>query len=261
MHKILIIHGPNLNLLGTREPDIYGSDTLAEINAFINTELSEYGLELDFFQSNHEGAIIDRLHAAIGSRDGVVINPAAYTHYSIAIRDAIAGIGLPVVEVHLSDISRREPFRRTSVIRDVCYMQISGFGKMSYVYGVEALVGWQALQEITLARGLTAPDAFLRTALHVLDEHLPKFAGLGVYALREEELLLRASAGKKKLPEEIRPGMEGGAHHLIVPLRQGKRLLGELHVLAAAQVTLQAHDRTLLEKVAGLLVEKGTVGV
>ena len=132
--KILVINGPNLNLLGKREPNIYGVDTLNDIENWINDELRSRNIKLQWYQSNHEGKILDRLHHAIKDKnDGIIINPGAYTHYSYAIRDAISAISIPTVEVHFSDIKSREKFRQISVIKDVCLEQISGLGKNGYL--------------------------------------------------------------------------------------------------------------------------------
>ncbi len=137
--KIQVINGPNLNMLGIREPEIYGSLTLEEINLQLVRKGEELGVDLDFYQSNHEGSIIDKIQDCYGTIDGIVINPGAYTHYSIAIRDAIAAVGIPTVEVHLSNINSREDFRKISVIKSVCVKQIWGKGVNSYTEALEFL--------------------------------------------------------------------------------------------------------------------------
>jgi 3-dehydroquinate dehydratase II len=141
MIPVLVIHGPNLNLLGEREPAVYGSLTLAEIDRRLVEFGFSLGLEVRTFQSNSEGALIDALHQARGWARGVVFNPGGYTHTSVALRDAVAGIGLPVVEVHLSNVQAREEFRHRSLIAPVCLGSISGFGWRSYVLGLQALAG------------------------------------------------------------------------------------------------------------------------
>ena len=137
--KVLVIHGPNLNMLGMREPDIYGHQTLEEINAALTAHAERLDLHIETFQSNHEGDIVDKIQQSLDSFHGIIINPAAYTHTSVAIRDAISLLSIPVVEVHLSNIYKRETFRRTSLISAVATAQISGFGSHGYRLALEGL--------------------------------------------------------------------------------------------------------------------------
>ena len=138
MNKVLVIHGPNLNLLGKREPEVYGRLTMEDINAMLAEAAAKAGVEVAVRQSNHEGDIVDMIQAAQGDCHAIVINPGAFTHTSIAIRDAIAGVGIPTVEVHLSNIHQREEFRRRSYVAGVAVGQISGFGADSYLLGLRA---------------------------------------------------------------------------------------------------------------------------
>jgi 3-dehydroquinate dehydratase-2 len=139
--KILVIHGPNLNLLGKREPDIYGTFTLDDINKRLSALGAELGVEVAFFQSNHEGELVQKIQDAMGAYQSIVINPGAYTHTSVALRDAISSTGIPTVETHISNIYKREEFRKHSFISGVAAGQITGFGPDSYLLALRAAVG------------------------------------------------------------------------------------------------------------------------
>ena len=151
MTRILVMNGPNLNLLGMREPGVYGTDTLSSIEQRLRELADKLQVDVDFVQSNHEGVLIDQIHSAVEQYAGILINPGAFTHYSYAIRDAIASVQLPCVEIHLSNIYARETFRHESVIAPIAVGQISGFGAHSYELGLQALV--QHLRGKRLASG------------------------------------------------------------------------------------------------------------
>lgn len=138
--KILVINGPNINMLGIREPEIYGKGTLRDLEEMINKKAEELGVEVEFFQSNHEGALVDRIQEAYGRIDGIVMNPAAYTHTSVAILDAVKAVGIPTVEVHISDPDTRDEFRKISYVRAACIATVKGKGFAGYLEAMEILV-------------------------------------------------------------------------------------------------------------------------
>ncbi len=138
--NILVINGPNMNMLGVREPEIYGRETLADLENMIRAHCESRGVNCEFFQSNHEGAIVDRIQQAYGTSDGIVINPAAYTHTSVAIPDALRAVGIPAVEVHVSDIASRESYRHFSYTKEACIVQIAGRGLKGYLDAVDLLI-------------------------------------------------------------------------------------------------------------------------
>ena len=140
--KVLIINGPNLNLLGLRETDVYGTETLSDIENWLLDTVGSNDHEIDWYQSNHEGEIIDKIHMCINNYNSIIINPGAYTHYSYAIRDAIISVKIPTVEVHLSDIKNREEFRKHSVIEDICIAQVTGHGKNGYLKAFQILLNY-----------------------------------------------------------------------------------------------------------------------
>ena len=137
--KVLVIHGPNLNMLGKREPEIYGKTTLADINSDLENLGTTLGISVETFQSNHEGAIVEKIQKAAATQKGIIINPAAYTHTSIAIRDALLALDIPIIEIHISNIYKREPFRHKSLISDVVTAQIAGLGIKGYTVALKAL--------------------------------------------------------------------------------------------------------------------------
>ncbi len=140
--RILVINGPNLNMLGRREPEIYGRETLDDLIALIRDHAAKKGIEVSFYQSNHEGDLVDAIQGALGTADGIVINPGAYTHTSIALLDAVKAAGIPAVEVHISDVTKREKFRQTSYIRQACVATIMGKGFAGYTEAVDLLAAY-----------------------------------------------------------------------------------------------------------------------
>ena len=142
--KILVLNGPNINMLGIREPDIYGKETYQDLCRLITDYAEEKGIEVKLFQSNYEGALVDEIQAAYGKYDGIVINPAAYTHTSVALLDALKSVGIPCVEVHISDVSTREDFRQTSYVRLACKKTIMGLGFNGYLMAIDFLIGLEA---------------------------------------------------------------------------------------------------------------------
>ncbi len=142
--KILVINGPNLNMLGIREPDLYGRETYEDLLAKIRRHAEETGTEVSFFQSNHEGDLVDAIQAAYGTQDGIVLNPGAYTHTSIALLDALKAVGIPTVEVHITDVDEREPYRKISYVRAACKKTISGRGTDGYLEAMDFLTGGSA---------------------------------------------------------------------------------------------------------------------
>lgn len=138
--KILVINGPNMNMLGLREPEIYGSETYTDLVNKISDYAQSRDVSVKFFQSNHEGAIVDKIQNALGDFDGIIINPAAYTHTSVAIRDALAAVNLPTAEVHISAVDSREDFRRVNLVRDLCFFSVSGRGTDGYTEALDALI-------------------------------------------------------------------------------------------------------------------------
>ena len=154
--KLMVIQGPNINMLGTREPDIYGSMKMEDIHAQMKLFAEQNGIEIEFFQSNFEGELVDKIQECFGEFDGIIINPAAYTHTSIAIRDAIAAVGLPVIEVHISNIHRREEFRQKSLIAPVTAGQIVGFGPVGYHLAMIAML--QIFEQIKAVKAARAGE-------------------------------------------------------------------------------------------------------
>ncbi|MCG3121130.1 MAG: 3-dehydroquinate dehydratase [bacterium] len=283
MRKILFIHGPNLNLLGEREPEIYGHLTLAQLNEQIAAFAQKCQVEPAFFQSNHEGQIIDFMQSHRREALGMVINAGALTHYSYALRDAISAINLPAVEVHLSDIHRREAFRHVSVIREVCLAQISGLGVESYLRGLEVVLGFLGREELQkfLKTAASADDAY-RACVKILKRDFPKYNWTGIYLVEGNELVVHNYIGAPtphtRIPigqgicgaavaaEEtiIVPDVNADPRYLacsietkseiVVPI-QGRRIYGEIDIDSHTPGAFHEYDRHWLEGMAKDLAE------
>lgn len=283
MKRILIIHGPNLNLLGEREPEVYGTLTLRELNQRLETFAAQSGVEALCFQSNHEGALIDFIHEQRRTAAGIVINPGALTHYSYALRDALAGVRLPVVEVHLSDIHTREPFRRVSVIHEVCLAQISGFGIESYKRGLETVLGKLVCEELrSYLEFRPAKDDGYRFTVQLLKRHFPKYDWAGIYLVEGDELVvhnyLGAPTPHTRIP--IGQGICGAAvaekqtiivadvhadprylacsletkSEIVVPI-QGRKIYGEIDIDSHTPEAFWENDKSFLEQMAQSLAK------
>lgn len=283
MRRILFIHGPNLNLLGEREPEIYGHQTLAQVNDHIAAFAQKCQVEPVFFQSNHEGKIIDFLHEQRHSAAGLVINAGALTHYSYALRDALEAVPMPAVEVHLSDIHRREAFRHISVIREVCLAQISGLGVESYLRGLEVVLGFLARKELQdFLKTSPSADAAYRAGVNILKRDFPKYNWAGIYLVEGNELVvhnyLGAPTPHTRIP--IGQGICGAAvaeqetiivpdvnadprylacsietkSEIVVPI-QGRRIYGEIDIDSHTPGAFHEYDRLLLEGMAKDLAE------
>ncbi len=281
MQKILILHGPNLNLLGEREPEIYGRLTLAELNEELTRYAAAANVTVECFQSNHEGALIDFLHRERRTAAGVVINPGALGHYSYALRDALAAINLPAVEVHLSDIHQREAFRRVSVLREVCRDQISGLGVESYRRGLEVVVGEMVRQAFReFLANAPAWDEALVFCVQILKRHFPKYDWVGIYLVAGNELVVHNYLGAPtphvRIP--IGSGICGAAvaeeqtivvpdvnadprylacsletkSEIVVPIK-GRRIYGEIDIDSHTPDAFWRNDTRMLEAMAAQL--------
>ncbi|MCH8874385.1 type II 3-dehydroquinate dehydratase [candidate division KSB1 bacterium] len=284
MKNLLIVHGPNLNLLGEREPEVYGKESLKELNESIDDFAEKMGLRVKCFQSNHEGALIDFIHEQRNWAHGIVINPGALTHYSYALRDSIAAVNLPSIEVHLSDVNQREEFRKSSVIKDVCEKQITGLGKEGYLRAVEYLVGLGVLDKLQESNRSSANlDEALRAVVKLLEESFPKYTWVGIYLVEGDELVLHNYIGKPsphtRIP--IGQGICGAAvqekqsiiiddvnsdprylacsvetrSEIVVPILSGSKTFGEIDIDSDLEAIFHEGDQEILEKCASILAK------
>lgn len=283
MKRILIVNGPNLNLLGERDPEVYGKLTLAELNQQLEKFAAQSHVALTCFQSNHEGALIDFLHEQRKHADGLVLNPGALTHYSYALRDAIAGVRLPTAEVHLSNIHAREEFRRVSVIREVCLNQISGLGMESYKRGIEVVLGKLVANELQIfLQTRPSRDEGYRHCVQLLKRHFPKYNWAGIYLVEGNELVVHNYLGAPtphvRIP--IGQGICGAAvaeeqtiivpevhadprylscsietkSEIVVPI-QGRQMHGEIDIDSHTPDAFWENDKIFLEETARSLAK------
>ncbi len=284
MKNLLIIHGPNLNLLGEREPKVYGNESLQNLNESIEHFAQKMGLQIRWLQSNHEGALIDFIHENRSWAHGIVINPGALTHYSYALLDSITAVNLPTIEVHLSDINKREEFRKISVIKDVCEKQITGLGKEGYLRAVEYLVGLGVLHKIQKSKpSQPSRDEALRYVVKLLKDSFPKYTWVGIYLVQGDELLLHnyigAPSPHTRIP--IGQGICGAAvqekqsiiiddvnsdprylacsvetrSEIVVPIMSGDNIFGEIDIDSDVEGIFHEGDREILEKCASVLAK------
>lgn len=281
--NIIVVHGPNLNLLGEREPEIYGSMTLTELNEQIERFAQEMKVAVQCFQSNHEGALVDFIHEHRKGAQGIVINPGALTHYSYVLRDAIAAVNIPTVEVHLSNIHERESFRKISVIKDVCEKQIVGMGPQGYFRAIEFLVGDALFNNFKkfVEEHPEDKDAILKEAVRILKEGIPKYTWVGIYLLEGNELVLHNYIGRptphtripldrgicgaaarekqtiivedvSKDPRYLACSLETRSE-IVVPIQTGEKVLGEIDIDSDYENIFHEIDQEILEKFASYI--------
>lgn len=279
MKNFIVVHGPNLNLLGEREPEVYGTMTLADINAEIRKYAGDFGFELKFFQSNSEGQLIDFIHEQRKWAHGIIINPGAYTHYSYALRDAISGVSLPAVEVHLSDITKREEFRKQSVIEDICAWRVMGLGYKGYLRAVQYFVAQNYRQDFdTIFDKNKNWDEVLKDVVTALKEQFSSYSWAGIYLVEGEELVIHNYIGKPTPHERIPigQGICGAAvserqsiivkdvnadprylacsietkSEIVVPIYLGEKIVGEIDIDSELPDNFNEIDKTLLEECA-----------
>lgn len=282
MKQLLVVNGPNLSLLGEREPEIYGTETLDDLIQSLRDFCVRMGIELRSYQSNHEGDLIDYIHENRHWAQGILLNPGALTHYSYSLRDAIAAINIPTVEVHLSDITKREAFRKHSVIADVCVERIMGLGRDGYFRAVEFLAGYLLQKELEIfMEAAESKDDILQKTVQLLKDTFPKYTWVGIYLLEGDELVLHNYIGKPSPHERIPVGQGicGAAvsekqsiivddvnadprylacsvetrSEIVVPIMSKERIFGEIDIDSDEKAIFHTGDQKMLEGCATLL--------